>query len=276
MRLVVTGASGMLGQDLVAAGTDAGHEVVGLSHEELDITDPAQLEASFEILEPEAVINCAAWTDVDGAEAEEAAATAVNGEGAGNVAAAAAQAGASVVFPSTDYVFDGTKTDPYVESDTVGPISAYGRSKLAGEEATAAANPRSYIVRTSWVFGPEGKNFVETMLGLAEKGEARVVDDQIGSPTYTAHLADGLLLLVETDALGLHHMTGAGSCSWYEFAGEIFRQAGLDVNLEPVPTSEMLRPATRPASAILDSERSDAIALPDWQRGLAEYLERRQ
>ncbi len=174
MKLLVTGAAGMLGRDVMLAAGNAGHDVVGFGRAELDVTDPAAVGRRFGVEHPDVVIHCAAWTDVDGAEEAEEAAMAVNGTGAGNVAAAAAEVGASVVYVSSDYVFDGAKGAPYVESDQPAPLSAYGRTKLAGEEATAAANKRHFIVRSSWLFGIGGSNFVETMLRLAaERGGSR-------------------------------------------------------------------------------------------------------
>jgi dTDP-4-dehydrorhamnose reductase len=276
MKLTVTGAGGMLGRDVVAAAEAASHQVTPLTHADLDITDAAQADAAIGGAEPDAVINCAAWTDVDGAEESEAAATEVNGAGAGNLAAAAAKVAATVVYPSTDYVFDGRKREPYTEADKTGPLSAYGRSKLAGERATADANPRSFVVRTSWVFGPHGKNFVETMLRLGhERDVVQVVDDQIGCPTYTGHLADGLLQLIAGDAFGIHHIAGSGQCSWYEFAREIFSQAGVDCEVQAATTDMVPRPAPRPAHGVLVSSREPAIVLAPWQNGLGEYLKRR-
>src|SRR5918911_3648542 len=192
MRLLVTGAAVMLGTDLVAAA--AGHDVIALARADLDVTDPAAVAAAIDGARPDVVINCAAWTDVDGAEADEAAATAVNGAGAGHVAGAAARAGAHVVHVSTDYVFDGTANEPYTEASVANPLSAYGRSKLAGELAVARAAPDGHaIVRSSWLFGVHGRNFVDTMLALgAERDEVAVVDDQVGGPTYTGHLAIAL------------------------------------------------------------------------------------
>jgi dTDP-4-dehydrorhamnose reductase len=270
VRLVVTGAGGMLGHDVLAAAERAGHDPVGLAHGDLDVTDAEAVRLAFAEIAPDAVINCAAWTDVDGAETDEAAATAVNGDAAGHVAAAAPV----VVQPSTDYVFDGSKRTPYVESDPVAPQGAYGRSKLAGERAVAAANPRHFVVRTSWLFGVHGRNFVDTMLGL-ERDELKVVDDQVGCPTYTGHLASALVELAAREDFGVHHVAGSGECSWFEFAGEIFRQAGRDVRLVPCTTAEFPRPAPRPAYSVLGSERPDPIRLPDWHAGLAEYLTER-
>jgi dTDP-4-dehydrorhamnose reductase len=172
---------------------------------------------------------------------------------------------------STDYVFDGTKREPYVESDPTGPLSSYGRSKLAGEQATAAANPRHFVVRSSWLFGEHGKNFVATMLA-SDRDELRVVDDQVGCPTYTAHLAEGILRLVRGDDYGIHHMAGGGQCSWFELARAVFERAGIDKRLEPCTSHEFPRPAPRPAWSVLRSERPDPIELPPWEAGLDAYL----
>jgi dTDP-4-dehydrorhamnose reductase len=214
------------------------------------------------------VINCAAWTDVDGAEADPAAAAAVNATGAGNVAAAAGR----VVHVSTDYVFDGTAREPYVESAPTAPLQEYGRTKLAGELALAAANPDHLIVRSSWLFGAGGPNFVETMLRLGdERDELRVVDDQVGCPTFTGHLAGALAELARGDLRGVLHVAGGGSCSWFGFASAIFRRSGADIRLEPCTTAEFPRPARRPAFSVLASERG-APRLPAWEEGLDAYL----
>ncbi len=276
MKLLITGAAGMLGRDVMLAADNAGHDVVGYGHNELDVTDEAAVARKLEQERPDVVINCAAWTDVDGAEDGEEAAMAVNGAGAGNAAAAAAAVGASVVYVSSDYVFDGAKGAPYVEADQPAPLSAYGRTKLAGEEATQAANKRHFIVRSSWLFGIGGSNFVETMLRLAaDHGEVLVVRDQVGSPTYTWHLAYGIVRLIEGVEFGIHHMAAAGACSWYEFAREIFDQAKVECKVLSA-TSEMLgRPAPRPPYSALVSQREHAIKLPSWQDGLAGYLAQR-
>jgi dTDP-4-dehydrorhamnose reductase len=277
MKLLVTGAAGMLGRDVMLAAGNAGHDVVGFGRAELDITHTAALAKKFELERPDVVINCAAWTDVDGAEAAEQAAFAVNGNGAGNVAAAAAEVGASVVYVSSDYIFDGVKGAPYVESDQPAPLSAYGRTKLAGEEATVAANKRHFIVRSAWLFGIGGPNFVETMLRLAASGnEVLVVRDQVGSPTYTWHLAYGIVRLIEGIEFGIHHMAAAGQCSWYEFAREIFEQAKVECKVLSITTEEFGRPAPRPPFSALTSQREHAIRLPTWQDGLAGYLAQRQ
>jgi dTDP-4-dehydrorhamnose reductase len=273
MKILVAGAAGMLGRDVMLAAGNAGHQVVGFGHAELDIADTGAVVAKLEGERPDVVINCAAWTDVDGAEEAEEAATAINGAGAGNVAAAAAAVGASVVYVGSDYVFDGSKGAPYVETDQTAPLSAYGRSKLAGEEATRAANKRHFIVRSAWLFGTGGGNFVETMLRLAaDHGEVLVVRDQVGSPTYTWHLAYGIVRLIEGVEFGIHHMGAAGACSWYEFAREIFEQANVECKVMSATTDMLGRPAPRPAYSALASQREHAIELPSWQDGLAAYL----
>jgi dTDP-4-dehydrorhamnose reductase len=277
MKLLVTGAGGMLGRDVMLAAGNAGHDVVGFGHAELDVGDEAAVGSKVESERPDVVINCAAWTDVDGAEEHEEQATAINGAAAGAVAAAAASVGASVVYVSTDYVFDGAKASPYVETDQPAPLCAYGRGKLAGEEATAAANARHFIVRSSWLFGVGGSNFVETMLRLAvDHGEVLVVRDQVGSPTYTWHLAYGIVRLIEGVEYGIHHMAGGGQCSWYEFAREIFEQAGVECRVLSATTEMLGRPAPRPSYSALTSGREHAIVLPAWQDGLAGYLAQRQ
>ena len=277
MKLLVTGAAGMLGRDVMLAAGNAGHDVVGYGRSELDVTDPAMLERKLDLERPDVVINCAAWTDVDGAEESEEAAFAINGTGAGNVAAAAAAVGAGVVYVSSDYVFDGRKGSAYVESDQPAPLSAYGRTKLAGEEATARANRRHFVVRSAWLFGIGGGNFVETMLRLAgSQNEVLVVRDQVGSPTYTWHLAYGVVRLIEGMEYGIHHMAAGGHCSWYEFAREIFEQANVDCKVLSGTTEMLGRPAPRPAFSVLESQREHAIRLPSWQDGLAGYLAQRQ
>jgi len=276
VKVLVFGASGMLGQDFLRAARLANHEVTGLAHRDADITDPTAVARAVESHAPEALVNCAAFTDVDGAEHESGEAMRVNADGARNVARAAAEVGASVVYPSSDYVFDGAKDSPYVESDEPMPLSSYGTSKLAGEVDTAAVNPRHFIVRSSWLFGLGGRNFVETMLELgADQDQVLVVRDQTGSPTYTAHLAEGLVRLISTDAYGLHHMAAGGQCTWYDFAVEIFERAGVDCTVMSATTADLARPASRPAYSVLGTQYEDAIHLPDWQDGLRGYLAER-
>ncbi len=263
----------MLGQDLAAAADAVHHEVKGFTREQLDITDELAVRRAFEEELPAVVINCAAYTDVDGAETDRELAFAINGEGAGFVAAAAAAFGAKVVQISTDYVFDGLKGEPYVENDKTDAHSVYGASKLAGEKAVIEANPRHLIVRTSWLFGLGGKNFVETMLGLAEdQKELLVVHDQVGCPTYTRHLAEAIVELIDFERLGVMHLVASGHCSWFEFAREIFRQSQLDVSVLSGTTEMLGRPAPRPAYSVLETSRDDAPELPRWDHGLHGYL----
>lgn len=266
----------MLGADVARSARLVNHEVTALTRSDLDVTDAAAVERALGEARPDVVVNCAAYTDVDGAEDDLRAAMDVNAEGARIVAAAAAGVRAAVVYPSTDYVFDGSKSEPYVESDEPRPQSVYAQSKLAGERQTAEENGRHFVVRSSWLFGVGGSNFVEAMLRLAaDHGEVLVVRDQVGCPTYTVHLADAIVRLADTDAYGTHHLAGAGECSWYEFATEIFRQAQVDCRVMSCTTPELGRAAPRPAYSALVTERNEAILLPSWEVGLSAYLEER-
>jgi dTDP-4-dehydrorhamnose reductase len=274
MRLLVIGAAGMLGQDLIAAAETAGHDPVGWDLPEVDITDAAATREQVVALAPDAVVNCAAWTDVDGAEEQEELAARVNAEGAGNVAAAAAAANALMIQISTDYSFDGTATEPYVESSPTAPLGAYGRTKLAGELAVSeAAAPDFAIVRTAWLFGPHGKNFIDTMLELgAEREEVSVVDDQIGCPTYAGHLSAALVEIAYKRLTGVMHVAGGGQCTWYDFAVAAFEATGTECVVHRTTAAEFGRPAPRPAYSVLRSERDDVPRLPAWQEGLAAHL----
>ncbi len=275
----------MLGHDVQRAGERSGHELVPVDLPEIDITDAAAVDALLDRLSAEsgsldAIVNCAAWTDVDGAESKRELAHAVNADGAGNLARSAARLDIPLLHISTDYVFDGTapldgdgKARAYVESDATGPVSVYGSTKLEGERQVLAASPRHLVVRTAWLYGVDGKNFVETMLRLASEREAvQVVTDQIGSPTWSGHLAPAILGLLERQVAGLVHLTGAGEVSWNGFAKEIFRQAEVECAVEPASSGQMARPAPRPAWSALASERDDVLPMPDWRDGLAGYL----
>ena len=276
MKILVTGAAGMLGSDVVRAAEFVNHQVVPVTRAELDVTDRGAAERLLLEERPDAVINCAGYTDVDGAEDDLDGAMDVNAEGAASVAAAAREIGSKVVYPSSDYVFDGSKSEPYVESDEPRPLSIYAQSKLAGEHETAELNPRHFVVRSAWLFGTSGRNFVETMLALgSDHGEVLVVRDQVGCPTYTAHLADALVRLVDTEAFGLHHIASQGECSWFDFAQEIFIQSGVECRVMSCTTEELGRPAPRPAYSALGTERLDALYLPHWKEGLASYLAER-
>ena len=275
MRLLITGAAGMLAQDLAAAAGAAGIDYVARTRAQLDITDDVAVRAAVGDSAPDVVVNCAAWGDVDGAESHEHAATAVNGDGPGKLAAAVGAAGAWMIHISSDYVFDGTKREPYVESDPTGPLSAYGRSKEAGERAVARAAPSAYtVIRSSWLFGAGGRCFPATILELAAQRDAlEVVDDQVGCPTFTRHLAQAILEVADSRPLGILHVAGGGSCSWFELAREIVDSAGLDCEVRPGRSQDQGRAATRPAYSVLGTERpGQAPALPDWHRGLDEYL----
>jgi dTDP-4-dehydrorhamnose reductase len=275
MRILITGAGGMLGHDVQDAVRAAGHEPVALTRAQCDLTDAVATRAAVAGARPDAVINCAAWTNVDGAETHEDAALAANATGPGTLGAAAAAVGAWTVHVSTDYVFDGSKRSPYLESDPVAPLSAYGRTKLAGEEAVAAAAPDAHtIVRTSWLFGVHGKSFPATMLRLAgERDELTVVADQIGSPTYTGHLAPALVELAAAPLAGTLHVAADGMCSWCDFARAIVEASGraATTSVRAITTAEFPTPAPRPAYSVLRSQRG-APELPDWRTGLADYL----
>jgi dTDP-4-dehydrorhamnose reductase len=269
MRVLVTGAGGQLGRALGPALRD--HEVKALTRAELDITDEAAVREAVRAHRPDLVLNAAAYNAVDRAETDREAAFAVNAAGPRLLAAASAEAGAAILHVSTDYVFDGEKGAPYDETDRPHPLSVYGESKLAGEEAVRSANPRHYVVRTAWVYAPEGRNFPLTILDLAKKGPVRVVDDQWGSPTYAPHLARAIARLIDTGSFGTWHLAGAGETSWYELTRELFRLRGVTVAVIPVETAEFPRPARRPRRAPLVSVRDDPwLRLPPWPDGLAE------
>jgi dTDP-4-dehydrorhamnose reductase len=284
-RWLVTGAAGMLGRDLTDLLRLRGAEFTALARADLDIADARAVTAAVSSVKPDVVVNCAAWTAVDAAEEHEAQALAVNGRGAANLAAACANAGALLVHPSTDYVFDGHAATPYSEDAATGPAGAYGRGKLAGEQAVRAALPdASYIVRTAWLYGAHGKNFVKTMLRLAANGTAPgVVADQHGQPTWTADVAEQVLALVEKSAPpGVYHATSSGQTTWFGFAEEIFRLYDSSVTRDedaerkrvaprPISTAEYPTPAQRPEYSVLghDAWRAAGIApIGDWRDAL--------
>jgi dTDP-4-dehydrorhamnose reductase len=272
MRLLVCGADGMLGRRVVAEGRARGHEVRGTDLPELDLTDAAATQRFFADVAPDAVVNCAAFTDVDRAETDEQLALRINRDTAASAAAAAPY----LVHVSTDYVFAGDASTPYVESHTPDPRTAYGRTKLAGEEAVRTAGEHHAIVRTAWLYGAGGKNFVDTILRLAaERDELKVVDDQVGSPTWTGHLAPALVDLAERGGAGVFHATNEGQCSWHALAVEALDRAGVDCRVLPVTTDEFPRPAPRPAYSVLATEREDGLTLPPWQEGVTRHLEER-
>jgi dTDP-4-dehydrorhamnose reductase len=284
-RWLVTGAAGMLGRDLTDLLRARGEEFTALDRADLDIADAGAVSAAVSSVKPDVVVNCAAWTAVDAAEEHEAQALAVNGRAAANIAVACADAGALLVHPSTDYVFDGHAAAPYAEDAPTGPAGAYGRTKLAGEHAVRAALPgASYVVRTAWLYGAHGKNFVKTMLRLAANGTAPgVVADQHGQPTWTADVAAQVLALVEKSAPpGIYHATSSGQTTWFGFAEEIFRLYHSSVAQEgdaerkrvaprPITTAEFPTPAQRPAYSVLghDGWRAAGIEpIGDWKDAL--------
>jgi dTDP-4-dehydrorhamnose reductase len=277
VRLLVTGAAGMLGHRVVADARARGWDVVGIDLPDADLTDPLAAQDVAEEHAPDAIVHCAAFTDVDGAEEHEARALAVNADASANIAAAAAMLGARIVAVSTDYVFDGTLTDrPYVESDPTAPLGAYGRTKLAGEQAIAGHNPNYAIARTAWLFGLGGKNFPDTMLNAAQsRDEVAVVTDQTGSPTWAGHLSPALLDLAAGTATGIFHTAGGGQCSWHELTVELYRAAGLTTKVNETTAAEFQRPAPRPAWSVLGTERDETPRLPPWQDGVAAYLRER-
>ena len=276
MKVLVTGAGGMLAQAVVPALEHAGHEVVPHTRAALDVTDAARVLAAVASTRPDWVCHLAAYTDVDGCESKLDHAMKVNGEGAGHAAAAAREAGAAVLAISSDYVFAGDDARPRRESDAVGPASAYGRSKLAGEAAVRAANPRHLIVRTAWLYGRGGKNFVDTIRERALAGAAlSVVDDQQGSPTWTEDLAAVLVELMEKSATGTMHATNDGDCTWHEFSREICAQVGARVDVARRSSADLGRPAKRPAYSVLDTsllQRTLGHGLPHWRDALARYV----
>lgn len=276
MRVLVLGGGGMLGRDLQAARSE--HDVTVLGREEADVTLPESLSLALRIHRPDVVINCAAATDVDKCEREPEWATAVNGTGAGNVARACVSAGVRLVHVSTDFVFSGADDRMYGESDPTDPVNEYGRSKWVGEQQVREAAPQSLMVRTQWLFGSHGKSFPAAILGAARRNPEtplRIVCDQWGAPTFTGHLAGALMALVETPCSGLLHLAATGECTRFEWAQELFSQAGVTTPLVPISAAEWPAPAPRPRRTTLRSERLDALGispLPSWQSGVRDYL----
>ncbi|HUJ14511.1 MAG TPA: dTDP-4-dehydrorhamnose reductase [Thermoanaerobaculia bacterium] len=276
MKWLITGAAGMVGSDLRQALTLRGETVVALDKSRLDITDSARVHEAISSARPDVIVNCAAWTRVDDAEANEPAANAINGSAVELLARSANDSGALVVQLSTDFVFDGSKRTPYEINDRTSPLSAYGRSKLLGEHAAAHAK-RHLILRTSWLFGKNGPNFVEAIRRQLGKGTnpLRVVNDQRGRPTYTRHLAEALIRVVNCGATGIVHYADEPECTWYDFACAIVAQLGASVSVTPVSTAEFPRPAARPAYSVLSTERYERITgvrAESWREGLRQYL----
>lgn len=276
MRVLVTGVTGQLGHDCVIELQDRDMEVRGVSSKEFPLTDAGAMRRYMEAYRPTAVIHCAAYTAVDRAEDDKETCMAVNAEGTAALARLCRDFHAKMVYISTDYVFPGNGTEPYEVDAPKDPKNVYGQSKLAGEEAVQQILKRYFIVRISWVFGINGKNFVRTMLKLGQTHKAlTVVDDQIGSPTYTRDLAVLLADMIQTEKYGVYHATNEGFCSWAEFAAEIFRQAGMDIKVTPVPSSAYPTRAVRPHNSRMSKKslrEAGFSLLPRWQDAIGRYL----
>lgn len=277
MKVLVTGAKGMLGQDLCPIFEDAGMFVIETDVENLDITDFKAAENFITNARPQIIVHLAAYTNVDGAETDKEKADIINHKAAENLARISKKTGAILIYVSTDYVFDGTKTEPYLPNDPVNPLSVYGKTKALGETAVIENAEKYYIARTSWLYGINGKNFIETMLKLGKAGkEIKVVNDQTGSPTYTVDLALGILKLLNKP-FGIYHISGEGETTWYDFANEIFTQADIKADLAPVSTEEYTKGqnkvvAIRPKYSTLQN----SVPMRHWKEALQSYLEYRK
>lgn len=275
-RVLVTGANGQLGMDVVQSLKSQKQTVYGYGRNELDVTDIEQVSKKLNEIKPNVVIHCAAHTKVDLAESEPERAFRVNAYGSRNIAVISEQINAKLVYVSTDYVFNGRSERPYNEFDSTSPMSVYGKSKLAGEQFVRDLHSKFFIVRTSWLYGEHGHNFVKTMLRLAEEKESvSVVTDQIGCPTYSVDLAECIADLIETSKYGIYHISNSGQCSWYEFAKAIFEETGKQIDVNPVSTVDFPRPASRPPYSVLDhmALRLNGFSeMRHWRQALLEFL----
>ena len=271
MKVLVTGANGMLGQDLCPILEDFGFDSIETDCANLDITNEIIVKKVFETIKPDYVVHCAAYTNVDKAEEDIATASLINVKGTEHIARACANLDIPIVYVSTDYIFDGTKQTPYLITDTPNPINNYGLTKYQGEEMVKKLCNKYFITRTSWLYGHHGKNFVETMIALKDKEVLKVVDDQIGCPTWTVELSNAIVSLLQTDNYGTYHTCGSGSTSWYGFAKEIFDYLKLDVNLQPCTTAEFPRPAKRPQYSVMENNKICRY----WKDALHDYLDLR-
>jgi dTDP-4-dehydrorhamnose reductase len=277
-RILVTGAAGRLGGSLLDALTRSGHEVTGTYRQQMDITNFAATRAFITGIRPDLVIHPAAWTDVDGCAREPEKALIINGYGAQNVAIGAAEAGAAVLYVSSNEVFDGAREQPYLEFDNPAPVNAYGYSKLVGERAVAAVNPRHYIVRTAWIFAHSGKNFIQAILNAAASGKhLRVVTDEVANPTYNDDLATAIAALIDTGRYGTYHLTNEGICSRYEFARHILDRAGFaETPIEPIQSHDWPRDSTPPLYCALANVAGAlvGVSLRPWQDAVNEFVAR--
>ncbi|MDY4821768.1 MAG: dTDP-4-dehydrorhamnose reductase [Lachnospiraceae bacterium] len=276
MKVLVTGVKGQLGYDVMAELAKRNIEAIGVDIDEMDITDKISVEKVIGEAAPDVVVHCAAYTAVDAAEDNEALCRRVNADGTRNIAEVCKKLDCKMVYISTDYVFDGQGTRPWEPDDERHPLNVYGQTKYEGELAVQENLSKYFIVRIAWVFGKNGKNFVKTMLKLAETHDKlTVVNDQFGSPTYTYDLARLLVDMIQTDKYGIYHATNEGICTWYEFACEIFRQAGVKIEVTPVPASEYPAKAKRPENSRLDKSKlteNGFERLPSWQDALRRYI----
>lgn len=276
MKVLVTGVKGQLGCDVMAELAKRNIEAIGVDIDEMDITDKISVEKVIGEAAPDVVVHCAAYTAVDAAEDNEALCRRVNADGTRNIAEVCKKLDCKMVYISTDYVFDGQGTRPWEPDDERHPLNVYGQTKYEGELAVQENLSKYFIVRIAWVFGKNGKNFVKTMLKLAETHDKlTVVNDQFGSPTYTYDLARLLVDMIQTDKYGIYHATNEGICTWYEFACEIFRQAGVKIEVTPVPASEYPAKAKRPENSRLDKSKlteNGFERLPSWQDALRRYI----
>lgn len=267
-KVLVTGANGMLGQDLCPILKENGHEVIPTDVDTLDITNLDNVIKVLTENKPDVVIHCAAYTNVDKAEEDYETAHKINAVGTENLAKVCGEKDITLVYISTDYVFDGEEIKKHKPNDTTNPLNNYGLTKWEGEQSVRKYCKKYYITRTAWLYGIHGKNFVETMISLSDKPELKVVDDQTGCPTWTVELCKGILKILEGKAYGTYHVCGGGSTSWYGFAKEIFEQAKLKVNLKPCTTDEFPRPAKRPKYSVMDNS---GLCRP-WQDALKDYI----
>lgn len=277
MKILVTGVKGQLGYDVVREGESRGLEMFGTDVDNMDITDAGQVKQVIEAYKPDAVIHCAAYTAVDAAEDNQELCRKINVDGTRNIAEVCKSMDIPMMYFSTDYIFNGQGENFWKEDDEKQPLNVYGQTKYEGELAVQELIQKYFILRISWVFGVNGNNFIKTMLRLGkERGAVGVVSDQIGSPTYTYDLAKLVVDMIQTDKYGAYHVTNDGLCSWYEFACEIFKQAGLDVKVTPLTTAEYPAKAARPFNSRMSKEKLVSAGfkmLPEWQDALRRYLE---
>ena len=272
MIVLVTGANGMLGQDLCPILEDEGFDVVETDVNSLDITNKKQAEEIIKENKPDCIIHCAAYTNVDGAEDDKEKAFEINESGTKNLAEICKKYDITLIYISTDYVFDGTKKGKYTPEDKPHPLNIYGESKFAGEKAVQAICDKYYIARTSWLYGHHGKNFVETMISLKDKEELKVVDDQTGCPTWTVELANGIVSLIEENPpYGIYHICGSGQTTWYGFAKKIFEICKFNVTLKPCTTQDFPRKAKRPKYSVMENNK----ICQNWETALKEYIDLR-